>query len=176
MTALIMERARQELANEDTTIAILLSAMAVEGEMAYLFFKWKEIDSGRLPFGRTQDEEDEWERAWADKRSVGKRLDELCRFLTSADFDKFALQNKELLSSALGRFDPADSLKKFFQEQLFEKRNQIVHYSRIDFEKARGERCVSLASALIRLPDAMNRDRVKRMDDAHEKANEAIRE
>jgi hypothetical protein len=58
-----MERARQELANEDTTIAILLSAMAVEGEMAYLFFKWKEIDSGRFPFGRTQDEEVEWERA-----------------------------------------------------------------------------------------------------------------
>lgn len=137
VTGRIMERAKQELANEDTTIAILLSAMAVEGEMAYLFFKWKEIESGKLPIGRTQEEENEWERAWADMRSIGKRLDELSRFLTSADFDKFALQNKALLSSALDVFDSADSLKKFFQEELFERRNQIVHYGRIDFEKHR---------------------------------------
>jgi hypothetical protein len=174
VTTLIMERAKQELANEDTTIAILLSAMAVEGEMAYLFFKWKEIDSGKLPVGRTQDEEDEWEKAWADMRSIGKRLDELSRFLTSADFDKFALQHKALISSALGGFDPADSLKKFFQEELFERRNQIVHYSRIDFEKAQGEQCFSLALALISLLHAMDRERVNRMDDAHKKANETI--
>src|SRR5260221_11622036 len=53
VTGLTMERAKQELANEDITVAILLSAMAVEGEMAYLFFKWKGIDSGKIPITQT---------------------------------------------------------------------------------------------------------------------------
>ena len=48
VTLLLMERAKQELANGDVTIAVVLSAIAVEGEMAFLFFKWKGIDSGKL--------------------------------------------------------------------------------------------------------------------------------
>jgi hypothetical protein len=43
VTILLMERAKQELAVGDVTIAILLSSMAVEGEMAFLFFKWREL-------------------------------------------------------------------------------------------------------------------------------------
>jgi hypothetical protein len=57
----LMEGAKQEFANGDTTITIALSAFAVEGEMAYLFFKWRGIDSGTLPSTRTQEDNDKWE-------------------------------------------------------------------------------------------------------------------
>jgi hypothetical protein len=172
VTGLMMERAKRELANEDTTIAIFLSVVAVEGEMAYLFFKWKAIDSGKVI--RTQDDLDKWEDDWNNMRSIGKRLDDLSRFLTSTDFDKFALQNKAMLMPVLDGFNPATSIKKFFQEQLFETRNRIVHYGEIDFDKKNGDRCFSLALAMIHLLQAMDRERIKKMDEAHKKARESI--
>src|SRR5260370_40606710 len=111
VTKLLMERAKQELENGDTTVAILLSAIAVEGEMTYLFFKWKEIDSGKLG-NSDQHDLDEWESDWANMRSIGKRMDELSRLLTDTTFDKFAEQNKTLLKAALDQFEPASSIKK----------------------------------------------------------------
>jgi hypothetical protein len=47
-TKLLIERANQELTSCDVTLSILLSAIAVEAEMAYLFFKWKGIGSGEV--------------------------------------------------------------------------------------------------------------------------------
>lgn len=49
VTKLLMERARRELVQNDSTICMLLSAVAVEAEMAYLFFKWKAIDAKSCP-------------------------------------------------------------------------------------------------------------------------------
>jgi hypothetical protein len=143
--------------------------MAVEGQMSYLFFKWKGIDSGKIPIIHTQDDKDKWDREWDEMRSIGNRLDKLSRFLTDVDFDKFAQQKKALLSSDLDGLEPGASPKKYLQEQLFESRNQIVHYGDLDFEKAQAERCLSLALALIRLLDAMDKVRLKRMEDAHQK-------
>lgn len=172
VTMLLMERAKQELANGDITIAIALSAFAVEGQMAYLFFKWKGIDSGKLP--HTLEDSERWEGEWGNMRSIGKRLDELSRLLTDKPFDEFAVLNKELLKVALTGYDSASSLKKFFQEQLFDKRNAIAHYGKIDFHEQDGERCLSSTSALVGLFHAMDRERIKRMDDAHKKARESI--
>jgi hypothetical protein len=41
VTKLLMERAKHELQHNDATISTLLSAVAVEAEMAYLFSKWR---------------------------------------------------------------------------------------------------------------------------------------
>jgi len=45
ITSLLMHRARQEFQSKDVTLAIVLSAVAVEGQMAYLFFKWNKVDN-----------------------------------------------------------------------------------------------------------------------------------
>jgi hypothetical protein len=172
VTMLLLERARQELASGDITIAIALGAFAVEGEMAYLFFKWKGIESGKLP--HTKEDNEKWEGEWQNMRSIGKRLDELSRLLTDRPFDEFATLNKQLLTPALTAYDPATSLKKFFQEQLFDKRNAIAHYGKIDFHKQDGERCLSSTSALVGLFHAMDKERIKRMDDDHKNARKSI--
>lgn len=95
-------------------------------------------------------------------------------YLTGLDFDKFAMRNREWLFQAVGQFDPATSIKKFFQEQLFERRNQIVHYGYLDFEKAHAEQCLQLSLALIRLLDAMDKERAKKLEDAHEKQRNTL--
>jgi hypothetical protein len=84
-------------------------------------------------------------------RSIGKRLDELSRLLTDRPFDEFALLKKDILKPALTGYDPSTSLKKFFQEQLFDKHNAIAHYGESDFHKQDGKQCLSMTSALIDL-------------------------
>ena len=137
---LLMLRAQQELADEDVTVSILLSVIAVERHMSFLFFKWRGIDSGKLLHERTQEDLSNLEKDWSDMRSIGKRLDELSRLLTDSVFDEFACENRQQLVPHLAGFCPSTSFKKFFQENLFDTRNRIVHYGEIDFEKPDGER------------------------------------
>jgi hypothetical protein len=119
VTSLLMHQAQQELGNKDVTLTIILSAVAVEGQMAYLFFKWRKVERNN-------------------GRRIGPRCDR--KFLTGISFDGFAQQKKSLLKSALddGHYDPATSFRDFFQEQFFERRNKIVHYGEIDFQESDG--------------------------------------
>lgn len=132
VTGILIERARRELSNHDVTMAILLSAMAMESEMAYLFFKWRTVDSVWSVPERTRGNREQWENEWAEIRSITKRLDELSRLLTKMCFDHFAQQNKELLMPTLDRFVPSASIRDYFQDEFFEKRNRIAHYGEID--------------------------------------------
>jgi hypothetical protein len=173
VTLLLMERAKQELANGDVTIAILLSAIAVEGEMAYLFFKWKGIDSGKLLANQTPQDRKVWEVEWAKLRSIRKRLDVLSGLLTAMPFNEFACLRNEILKPALTGYDWSTTIQTFLQEQLFNKRNEIAHYGRIDFSKADGEQSVSLALALLKLLRSMDDKRIHVMDEGHKKARES---
>jgi len=136
--------------------------------MAYLFFKWKKVDSFTFDIAK------QWEKDWTEMRSIAKRMDELSKFLTGISFDSFAQKKKVLLQSALddGHYDPATSFRDFFQEQFFERRNMIVHYGEIDFQESDGKLSHTLASSLISLLDAMDRQRIAEMDIKHKKALE----
>lgn len=165
VTSLLIHRANQELQKKDVTLTIVLSTVAVEGQMAYLFFKWKKVDSF------TVSTETQWESDWANMRSIGKRMDELSKFLTGISFDTFAQQKKASLEPALTEalYDPATWLRDFFQEQFFEKRNRVMHYGEIDFQGRDGKLCLLLASCLIRLLDMMDEVRIARMDERYKK-------
>ncbi len=151
-----MARAKHELEHNDVTISTLLSAVAVEAEMAYLFFKWREIDSGKLPPDQTPEDRKQLEDEWVNMRSIGRRLDELSRLLTGKPFDEFARLNKDLLKPALADYNPAASIKDFLQEQFFDKRNDIARYGKIDFQEEDGVRSLSLATALLNLLHPMD--------------------
>jgi hypothetical protein len=172
-TMLIMERAKWELSAKDITMAVLLSAMAVEAQMSWLFFKWRAVDDGLLPHEQTEGDKEKWEGEWIEMRTISKRSDELSRLLTGTDFDKFAQRHMGWLKPDLKDFDPATSVKAFFQDHFFEKRNQIVHYGNIDFEEEDGNSCFSLASASLRLLQAMDKERIKKMDDDHRRDRES---
>ncbi len=161
VTLLLMARAKQELAQTDATISTLLSAVAVEAEMAYLFFKWKAIDSGKLPDSQTPEDKEQWEDEWSNMRSIGKRLEELSRLLTDRPFDEFAYLKRDLLKTAFSGYKADTSIKDFLQEQFFDKRSAIVHYGKIDFQEEDGKQSLLLATALLKLLRAMD---VKRYD------------
>ncbi len=119
--------------------------------MAYLFFKWKGIDAKKLASDQTAQDKQQWEQEWANMRSIGRRRDDLSRFLTTKPFDEFARLNKKLLEPALTGYNPAASIKDFAQEQFFDKRNDIAHYGKVDFQEADGKQSLSLATAFLSL-------------------------
>jgi hypothetical protein len=170
VTDLIINRAGVELENGDITLAILLSAMAVEGEMSWLFFHWKKTDRTPGAPTYTSADEESWENEWAEMRAVKMRLHQLSLFLTTKDFDSFAFQNKSLFKSVKEEYDSSNthtSPKIFFQKLLFDKRNKIVHYGNVDSRRSDGEICLSVALALLRILSAMHQERIKRMDEDH---------
>jgi len=171
VTILLMERAKQELADGDVTIAILLSSMAVEGEMAFLFFKWMSIDSKQLPDAVTEAHQKEWDNSWKGFSSFKTQLDAVSKLLTYDAFDKFALQNKGWLLPKLDGFDPAIGIKQHFQNHFYRTRTRVVHYGEVDFQKPDGERCFSLAWALLKLFHAMDRRACELLDDGQRMSN-----
>ncbi|HEV2232779.1 MAG TPA: hypothetical protein VGV68_05165 [Terriglobia bacterium] len=161
----ILNRAWAELENKDFTLVIVFSAMAVECELAYLFFKWKELE---LSATRTPAEADknEWEKQWRDCLSVTARLDEVSKLLTEEAFGSFLSHNGALLKPLHNKFpnsrNPA-SLKDFLQKEFFDKRNKIVHRGQINFQQADAEQCFSLAATLRQILSEMDSQRNKRL-------------
>ena|ERR1022692_2686066 len=90
----ILERAWAELKKGDSTLAILLCAVAVECELTGLFFKWKRVDvmDTTMP---TSTDEGVWEEEWR-KKNVSARLNTVSTLLTKKTFDDLVLDDPTL--------------------------------------------------------------------------------
>jgi hypothetical protein len=140
--------------------------MAIECELARLFMKWKEVD---LMIARpvVQSDRDSWEEEFRSWMAIRSRLDKICEFLTSQDFDSFILQDSKLALLVKQRHPESvsfSSFKQYFQERLFWKRNQIVHFGKIDFGVPEAEQCVHIAATLFKIMKDMDDVSIKRMD------------
>ena len=135
-----MNRAATELAGGDSTLTIVLAAMAVESQLAYLFMKWNRVDL-TLQRNPTDADEEEWEERWRDIRSVAARFDRVSSRLTGESFDSFLSANGDLLKSVRTQYQSSGetSAKDFFVKGLFHKRNRIVHFGKIDFHQSEAE-------------------------------------
>lgn len=152
----IMRRAATELASGDSTLTIVLAAMAVESQLAYLFMKWNRVDL-TLQRNPTDADEEEWEERWRDIRSVAARFDRVSSLLAGQSFDSFLSANGGLLKSVLTyyRSSAGASAKDFFVKGLFHKR-RVVHFGKIDFQQSDAELCFALATALWHILVAMD--------------------
>jgi hypothetical protein len=165
----VFNRSRKELESGDFTLAIILTAMAIECELARLFMHWKEVElmSERTA---TQNDSNEWEAEFRGWGSILARLDKVCHFVTNQDFDSFVSTDPQL-SALLTERHPESltvgSPKKFFQEHLFWKRNQVVHFGKIDFTSSEAEQCVHIASTLFGILRQMDISKVKQFSETH---------
>jgi hypothetical protein len=116
----IMHRAATELAGGDSTLTIVLGAMAVESQLAYLFMKWNGVDL-TLQRNPTDADEEEWEERWRDIRSVAARFDKVSSLLTGKSFDSFLSANGDLLKSVRTQYQCSGETlaKDFFRERAF---------------------------------------------------------
>jgi hypothetical protein len=158
----ILGRASAEHHNGDWTLAIVLGAMAVECDLAYLFMKWNRIEllSTR---DLAEGDEDAWEKQWRDEvRTVGARLDTVSALLVREPFDAFLSHNSRFLQPVCMRypeFKTEKSPKQFFIKELFHRRNKIVHSGEINFQQTDSEMCLTLATTLSQILSAMDAQR-----------------
>jgi hypothetical protein len=157
----ILGRAWTELKDGDWTLAILLSAMAVECDLAYLFMKWNKED---LLLTRTPDDADreKWEEQWRKAFAITAKLDKVSALVAGLPFDSFLAQNSGLWQDIQAKYPVSTkypSPKEFFDKEFFRKRNKIVHFGEIDFQQPDAEMCNALARMLFRILGAMDDER-----------------
>lgn len=163
----VYNKALEELRGGDFTLSIILSAMAVECDLARLYVKWNEVDL--IPGGQmqaTQDQVDLWAQNLRSWMNIAVRLDKICEFLTGENFDTFIRSCSDLVTSIRAKHPgSADyaSYSKFFQEHLFWKRNQIVHMGKIDLGRTDAEECLQIATTLFEIGKEMDGVRRKRL-------------
>jgi hypothetical protein len=166
----ILGRAATEMKNGDWTLAIVLAAMAVECELVYLFMKWNRIDL-MLVRNPTDADDEGWEKQWRDDvRTIAARFDKVSVLLTGQPFDSFLSQNTDLLKNMHTLYQAsksAASLKDFFVNGLFYKRNRIVHFGKVDFQQPEAEMCFALGSTLWQILAAMDTHRRRALEAKH---------
>lgn len=157
-------RAWNELQQDDFTLTIILSAMGVECELAYFYIKWKGLDfamANDVPFPDDVKKE-EWAEEWRNFKNISRRFDEVSQLLTGVKLDSFLMTNGNLVKGVDAAYPTAKnfaSRKEFFRQELFDRRNKILHRGKIDFQEAEGKMCFELATALFQIIKAMDLDR-----------------
>jgi hypothetical protein len=166
----IIGRAAAEMKSGDWTLAIVLAAMAVECDLAFLFMKWNRIDL-MLVRNPTDADDEGWEKQWRDTvRTIGARFDKVSGLLTGQPFDSFLSQNGELLKNMHLRYPAstsAASLRDFFVKEFFYNRNRIVHFGKIDYQQPDAEMCFTLGSTLWQILAAMDVQRRRALEAKH---------
>lgn len=159
-------RAEVELSDEDFSLAIILSAMAVECELAFLFSKWKQLESRLLPNEVTQAHTNLWEHEFRKLKGVSGKLDAATLLMTGETFEAFLMRRADL-ASWLKQNHPnigKGSASKFLVEELFRKRNKILHSGHTEFGKLEAEACVKMAATLLRMIAEIDKERYTRFD------------
>jgi len=164
-----MNRAGNELQQKDFTLTIVLSAMAVECDLAYFYVKWRALDfamANNTPFSDVAKKE-ECAEEWRNFRYISRRFDEVSLLLTGKNLDSFLLDNGALVKTVENEYPASKtftSWKEFFRRELFDRRNKIVHRGEIDFQEAEGQMCFALAATLSQIIKSMDLHRIKAMD------------
>jgi hypothetical protein len=160
----ILGRASSEFTGADWTLTIVLSAMAVECQLAWLFTKWNRITLS-LQHKPTDAEEAAWEDEWRDIRAIAKRVEKISNLLTQKSFDEFIAENHSLVKSLNAKYtNAATSHKEFFIQELFHRRNRIVHAGKIGSQKYEAEIALTVAMTMWQILDAMDKTRSKAME------------
>jgi hypothetical protein len=156
--AILSRAATELLKNGDWTLTIVLSAMAIECDLAFLFMKWKRIDKD-LP---TDADQEGWENKWRDIRGIAAQLEAVSVLLTGKSFEAFVYQDIAWLTTIRANyptFMSTASANILLLEELFRRRNKIVHFGKIDFEQPDAEVCFELATTLSKILAAMDTER-----------------
>jgi len=160
-------KAWKELQSEDFILGIVFSAVAVECELGRVFTKWKNIDSGLTTKCPGVSNRNEWIGALS-TCGILQRLDRVSDFLTGQSFDAFLAGQSGLAQSMHERHPKSvavKSLRAFFHQNLFRKRDQIIHCGRIELASGDAEEAFKSALTLFQIISEMDFTRRHRIEE-----------
>jgi hypothetical protein len=169
----LLLRSQSEIDGRDFTISIICSAMAVECALTQVFIKWKGLDhfrsTGQQP---TSTEQDTYEQEYRKKASPGgfaKSADFVSFFLVGKKYDDFVAdfvdksKESELIKAGFPQY--ASQMKsENIHKQLFVKRNRIMHWGEVTFDKDDASAGLAAAGAAISALKVMDREKYLAME------------
>jgi hypothetical protein len=162
----LLIRVESEIEKADFTVAIILSAMAVETAVTQVFIKWKGIEyygkTGSLT--PTEDEQDAWENEY--RRETMKPQKGLSSFEKEADFVSLFLVGKKyddfVSEKAAGTTQDASLLSaKLIHNDLFNKRNRVMHWGEVTYGREDASTALAAAERAIRTLKMMDEEKWK---------------
>lgn len=145
----------------DNSMSIILSAMAFECELTWLFDKWMGIKA--VIEDTKQPDKETIEEMLRKFGNIRDKIEQVGRFLHPRGLDDFAASSRDLTLAQTG-FPSLHlgSLAQDFQETLFWPRNRILHAGYTGYGETDSAKCYSIANfGLMLLRDL---DRAKRDD------------
>jgi hypothetical protein len=171
----LMNRSKAELEAGDYTLSIVCAAIAVESFLTRAFLKWKGVENlGRVGHLPTDAEEAEWEKEFPRGGGFLGPADFVSKALTGMEFDSFVTKNHaatkmiSAIPGATGR-----SPKEFFQCTLFHRRNRIMHWGFLGYQRADAELCFKAAMSSVQILKLMDRQKFETNERAWRKKFDA---
>ena len=149
----LLHRSEQELDGGDYTLSILMGVMAIESYLTRLFLKLEGMANYATKFELpTAKQEAEWEEEYPRGGGFPGPVGFVSQRLVGTTFDEFVATSKRAsaIFSALPDSREA-SPTKYFQNQLFRRRNRIAHWGYVNTSKSEAQLChaVAIAAASI---------------------------
>lgn len=155
----------------DYNLAIVFSAMAVDCELSRLFIKWTRIDD----LGdHILKEREVYEKMLNQFRGNKEKLKGVIKLLGSDGVDFVFSQNKDF-PKLLKKLIPGLTIQSFYNdvnEQLFWKRNRILHIGDVQHEKVDAIKCLNIASAILDLLKELDQKRGIQLTNKIQKSSE----
>jgi hypothetical protein len=156
----LLYRSKAELELGDFSLSVVIATMAVESYLTRLFLKFKDMENYAATF-QVPDKnlEDEWESEYPRSGGFLKPSDFVSKKLTDKTFDQFIMSNNIVAAQAfLGLPNPNGAPpSRYFQDELFKRRNRIAHWGDVNTSKEVAENCYQIAVAIVTILREMDR-------------------
>jgi hypothetical protein len=161
---MLLVRGEYELNEEnDYSMAIVLSATALECELSFLFRKWNWIER----FARGEQLRDEQiEKMLQLHRTIKEKIKQVCLLLDPWGVDKFVASDDELRDAVENRFPSLHigTLAQDIQKTVFWPRNRILHGGFSAFGRDDAAKCYSIADLGLRILRKMDESRRQKLE------------
>jgi hypothetical protein len=163
----LLYRSEAELASGDFTMPIICGAMAIESALTSLFLKWKQLGHGFPGVPTTDTDREAWEKEYRDGTRPGgfaNSANFVSNCLTGKSFDDFVddfiKRSKTVTLIKVGLTVPETQMKAaYIQSELFNRRNRIMHWGEVKYEKADAEKALAAAGTAFALLTVMDKEK-----------------
>jgi hypothetical protein len=155
----LLFRSKEELDRGDHSLSIVIAVMAVESYLTRVFLKLKGMANYATTFELpTKEQEAEWEKEYPRGGGFPKPIAFVSQKLLATTFDRFVEENSTAKAIFIGLPDASNAHPtNYFQGELFNRRNRIVHWGYVNSSVADAEPCHKIAVALVSILREMDR-------------------
>jgi hypothetical protein len=168
----LLYRGDAELKNGDFTMPIICGAMAIESALTSLFLKWRQLEHGFPGNSTTDADRETWEKEYRDGTRPGgfpNSANFVSSYLTGKSFDGFAADflrrssKAAIIGAGLPMYE-SQMKTDYINRELFYKRNRIMHWGEVKYEKSDAEKALAASGAAFALLTVMDKEKAAELD------------